>query len=224
MSTVPAKTADRITWYENRNSTWFANAVAIGTSTTTVAALGSLTLSARNAYNAQQVAQDTAKSATITLHDSMQALQSAGSDVIKQIKTKASIVGGNSIYALADIPSPATPTPVGPPGMPTNFVATINPDGSLYFKWKCANPTGSTGTTYQILRQANGETGFTFVGSTGNKFFTDSTLPADSAPLTYKITAVRSTSQGTPNEFTVKFGLSGGTMTASVVAAPRMAA
>jgi len=48
-----------------------------------------------------------------------------------------------------------------------------------------------------------------FVGASGVKTFTDETLPSGSAPVTYQITAVRSTSRGNPAQFTVNFGIGG---------------
>jgi hypothetical protein len=67
----------------------------------------------------------------------------------------------------------------------------------------------------------------TILGSTGKKTFVDDTLPSGLSQVTYKITAIRSTKQGLPGEFTVKFGVGGGDeMIATVVppTSPRMAA
>lgn len=47
----------------------------------------------------------------------------------------------------------------------------------------------------------------------GVKTFLDETLPTGSAPVTYKITAVRSTARGNPAQFTVNFGVGGQTVT-----------
>jgi hypothetical protein len=38
----------------------------------------------------------------------------------------------------------------------------------------------------------------------------DDTLPIASAPVTYQITAVRSTARGNPAQYTVNFGIGGG--------------
>ena len=54
---------------------------------------------------------------------------------------------------------------------------------------------------------------FTFVGASGVKSFIDETLPGGASPVTYQITAVRSTSRGEPAQFTVKFGLGGNNIT-----------
>ncbi|MEY2426035.1 MAG: hypothetical protein QOI61_1607 [Actinomycetota bacterium] len=95
-------------------------------------------------------------------------------------------------------------------------------------KWKCSNPRAS-GTIYQVWRRLQSETEFEYLGGTGEKKFTDPTVPAGSATTLYKIQAVRSTAKGPWGLCTVLFGVgAGGAMTASVVqappAAPKMAA
>ncbi len=137
------------------------------------------------------------------------------------------LISGEGIFVLAHVPPPATPTPVGPPGTPSDFTATLNPLGSLKLDWKCVNPLGSQGTTYQIFRKVGRAStgGFTFIGSSGTKSLTDDTLPAGASSITYKIMAVRSTAMGTAAQFLVNIGVGGsGEMTASVAESPRLAA
>jgi hypothetical protein len=226
MGTVlPSKAVDKIVFCENHNSVWSTNATAIGTTSGEVAALVTKTTAARAAFNAQQLAQEQARTATSAFNDAVASMAGAASDIIKQIKTKAAIVGGNSVYDLALIPPPAPPSPIPAPGTPFDFVAGLKPDGSLELKWKCNNPAGSQGTTYQVYRKHNGESEFTFIGATGTKSFLDDTVPSSGSPITYQVRALRSTVSGTAAQFIVNFGVSGGgTMTASVVAEPRIAA
>jgi len=66
---------------------------------------------------------------------------------------------------------------------------------------------------------------FTYLGGTGMKEFTDATIPAGSAQVTYQIQATRTTAVGPWAQFNVNFGVSsGGEMTASVSETPKMAA
>ncbi|MBM4108026.1 MAG: hypothetical protein FJ255_04340 [Phycisphaerae bacterium] len=123
-------------------------------------------------------------------------------------------------YVLAQIPPPATPGVTPPPGTPFAFTVGLLQNGALELKWKCANPSGTQGTIYEVKRSIGGPPAgaLTFVGATGVKSFTDETLPSGSAPVTYQITAVRSTSRGSPAQFTVNFGIGGPGLTiASVV-------
>ncbi len=229
MSVVPVKQVEKIQWYEDRLTQWTAQAVPIGSTAPVVADLATKTSAARAAFDAQQLIFAQAKAKTLTLNLAVSAMGVAGAGILRQIRAKADIAGG-SIYVLAQVPPPAIPTPVPPPGMPTDFTAALNPVGSLKLNWKCANPAGSQGTTYQVFRRiGSASTGaggaFTFIGSSGVRSLTDDTLPAGAAVLTYRIVAVRSTSMGTAALFLVNIGVGGtGEMTASVAESPRLAA
>jgi hypothetical protein len=119
----------------------------------------------------------------------------------------------------------ATPTPRPAPGKAYEFNATLMGDGSLDSKWKCNNPPGAAGTIYQIFRRTGAAGEFEYLGGVGERKFHDTTIPAGTATVTYKIQAVRSTAVGDWAEFNVNFGMSaGGGMTASVEPAPKLAA
>lgn len=226
MSVVPKEIVARIQFYEDHESPWLINATGIGTTAAEITALTTKISAARAAYDAQQAAKNAAKDATLALRLAVAAMSNAGSDVIKKIRAKAATDGDN-VYVLASIPAPAAPSPVPPPGTPSDFVVTLNPVGSLKLRWKCANPAGSVGTVYQLARRIGASGAFTAVGVSGTRSFEDATVPAGSASVTYQITAVRSTSVGVAAQFTVNFGIGGGgEMTASVVEAfaPKLAA
>ncbi len=136
-------------------------------------------------------------------------------DLLKQVYAKAA-TAGDSVYSLASIPIPATPSPVGPPGQPSDFATELDGDGSLIITWKCVNPAG--GTMYQVFRQIGGEGDFDYIGGSGEKKYVDTTIPAGATQLTYKVQAQRTTGAGMWATFNVYFGTNaGGTMTASVV-------
>lgn len=224
-SILPKKATDRLTFLENRTADWSTNAVALGTTTTIITALTATVSAARAAYNAQQLAQAEAKVATQAWQDAARTMSRSASDVLKQIKAKAA-TGGNAIYNLALLPVPATPTAVPPPGTPNSFKVELNPDGSLQLKWKCPNPAGGVGTTYQISRRTGVTGEFIALGASGTRSFIDPTVPAGTPCVTYKIQAVRTTAVGLAAEFTVNFsvGAGSGEVMASVITAPRMAA
>ena len=221
MSVLPKSKVARIEFCEAHISPFTTNATAIGTSTTAVTDLQTKTVAARSAFNAQQAAQNAAKAATNDFNLAVAAMTDAAADIIKQIKTKAAI-SGNSVYSLAEIPAPATPTPRPPPGPVTDFTVTLDGNGALNLKWKCANPPGASGTIYQVWRRiGTGSGDFTYLGGSGAKSFVDDTLPAGSSSVTYQIQGVRSTVNGPWSQFNVNFGVSsGGAMTASVVPGP----
>ena len=225
-SILPTNRVDRITFFENHNPTWQTNAVAIGTTTSAVTALTTKTTAARAAYNAHVLAQEQAKAATQAYYSAVAAMTNDGTAIIKQVKAKAA-VDGNSIYTLALLPIPATPTPVPPPGTPTDFKATLETDGSIELTWKCPNPPGAAGTTYQISRRTGATGDFVMLTTVGSRSFIDPTIPAGTPTVTYRIQALRSTAIGSAAFFIVNFGVApGGEMTASVVdvEAPKLAA
>src|SRR5689334_3796315 len=162
MSVVPSETVAKIQFFEDHNTPWSTNAVAIGTTTTEVTALATKTAAARAAYDAQQAAQNAAKDATLNLRLAVEAMALAGANIIKKVRAKAG-TDGAGVYALASLPAPATPSPVPAPGTPTDFTATLNPDGSLKLRWKCVNPAGGKGTIYQVSRRTGSTGAFTAI-------------------------------------------------------------
>ena len=228
MSTVPADIDGKIAFFKTRTATpdgaWTLNSVAIGSSAAEITSLGTKVQACQDARDEQLAAKAALKSATLNLKNTLAAMADAGSDVIKKVKARAA-TDGNNIYVLADLPAPATPSPVPPPGKPFDFKATLEDNGALTFDFKCPNPRSAVGTVYQISRQLPGGD-MIVVGTSGKKEFTDDTLPSTLGPVTYQIIAVRSTAKGPMAEFTVKFGIGGGgEMTASIVPpSPKLAA
>jgi hypothetical protein len=217
MGLIPDTKTGKIAFYQSKIAPWTTNAVAIGTTATAVAELDTKLTTAQDALAAQDAATEAAKTATATANNAISALTAAGADILRQIRAKGAITG-DSVYELAQIPAPATPTPVGPPGTPYKLGVTLRPTGALEFTWKCDNPTGSVGTIYNVYRALEGSDDFKYLGGTGTRNFVDHTLPAGSTNVTYQIQAVRSTAVGVENEFVVKFGTrSSGAMTATIV-------
>jgi hypothetical protein len=224
MALLPQTLNGKITWYESKLPTWEANATGIGSSAPEIAALVTKTEAARAAMVAQEEAQDTAKTKTAALRNAVEAMMTAGADVIAKIRVKAS-ADGEAIYELANIPAPAIPSPTPPPGEPTDFKVKLLNNGAITISWKCANPAGTSGTQYQVWRRVGAAGAFTYLGGTGPKEFTDATIPAGSSQVTYQIQATRSTAIGPWAQFNVNFGVgSAGEMTASVSESPKLAA
>jgi hypothetical protein len=221
MALLPKNNADRVAFFNTRTGLWTTNATAIGTTTTAVTALSSLITTASSALAAQTTAQNAAKAATDAVKNAMDAMTNAGMAIIEQVRTKARSAG-DSVYPLANIPAPATPSPTPAPGTPNNFSATLNADGSLTIEWKCASPGG--GVTYQVYRRVTPTGDFAYQANTGLKKFDDSTIPAGSSQVTYQVRAVRSTAAGAWAQFNVNFGAGGIVTSSSEEKLPRIAA
>src|SRR5687767_12341179 len=172
MGLLPENNSDRIAWFTSRTALWTTNATAIGTSTTQITAVSTAATAASAALAAQITAQNAAKAATETLNEAMRTLTNSGNIVIEQVRTKARS-SGDSVYPLANIPAPATPTPKPAPGKPTNLQVTLDETGVLFLKWKCSNPPGTQGTIYQVWRKIGATGALTYLGGTGSKDFVD---------------------------------------------------
>lgn len=212
MGVVPNTRIGQIEFYETHLPLWAASPSSIGLSAGQVSSLNTLVTAARSSFNAAEGARVASKDATLVFHNKTDAMDALGADLIKIIKAFAAFQNDPNVYALAGIPAPATPTPVPAPGTPTAFTVALEPTGALRLAWQCNNPTGSQGTVYEVQRRIGSaeESVFTFVGSTGKRFFVDSSLPpgacGGSAGVTYRITAVRSTKQGITGTITINFG------------------
>jgi hypothetical protein len=79
---------------------------------------------------------------------------------------------------------------------------------------------------YQVSRRLGATGPFLPLTSLGARSFTDSTVPAGTATLAYKIVAVRSTALGISAEFVVNFGTgsSGELTVAAAEGGPKLAA
>lgn len=207
MSVVPAEIVDKILYFEAHEAPWSEHADEIGASAIEVAALVDKTASARAALADQFAAQQAAMAATLRLHLAMAEMKEAGSAIIKKIRAKAA-TDGEGIYFLASIPAPARPSPLPPPGKPTNFTFTLREVGTLLLRWTCPNPRGAQGTVYQVSRRIGDAGAFDFLGVSGLRHFVDETLPAGAASVTYQIVAIRSTTLGLPGQFSINFGVS----------------
>lgn len=212
MGIVPSTRLGKIEFYEGHIAPWTTNAVAVGLTVPAVTLLSTATIEAREAYDALLAARTAAKAATQNFYNKVLAMHSApgsGADMIKTIKAFAQSTNNPNVYTLAQIPPPAAPGVTPPPGTPTDFTVGLLGSGALELKWKCPNPAGTMGTVYEVKRSLGGGP-LAYIGSTGVRSFTDDTLTAGAAPVTYQITAIRSTARGNPAQFLVNFGTGGG--------------
>ena len=212
MGITPNSRLGKVTFYETHISPWATNALAIGLEVAEVTSLGVATGAARTAYNEMIAARAASKAATQNFYNMVEAMHSApgkGSDMIDTIKNYAQTTDDPNVYTLAEIPPPSEPGTVPPPGTPESFRVSLLQDGAIELSWKCNNPAGSTGTAYEIRRSIDGGP-MSLIDTAGERRFTDTTLPANPGPVTYRVTAIRSTLKGNPANYTVYFGDSNG--------------
>ncbi len=210
MGVIPNTRIGKIEFYEAHLAAWATNAADIGLDPAAVLAFQTLVSNARTGYLDAEMAREASKAATQNFYIETDAMAAVGSSLIRAIRNYAESNDDPSVYTLAQIPAPAEPGPVGPPGQPYEFIVGLAATGALGLKWKCDNPAGASGTVYEIQRRL-GTGPFEFVGVPGERTFEDSTIPAGSSSIVYQITAVRSKTRGQPAQFLVNFGTGGAT-------------
>jgi hypothetical protein len=192
-------------FFQTHLPVWEQHAEAIGLDDDAVARLAAKAAAARAAFEAQRGAQAAAQAATLAYDVAMRELAADGASVILRIRTKAAMAGAG-VYSLAQLPAPAQPAPIGPPGAPYGFVAQLRPDGALLLRWRCDHPRGAKGTQYGVRRSIDGGA-FEHVGVVGTKQFVDATLPAGAGRVLYEVQARRSTAVGDAVPHVVNLGV-----------------
>jgi hypothetical protein len=222
---LPKKTNERIQYVEAHIEPFETNTVAIGLVSADVTDLETKTAAARAAFTLRQSLWQQAEAATSALSSAVDAMNLSWASCTNKIKGKAIQVGGTSVYDLAQIPAPATPSPIGAPGTPTDFVAELLVGGDVDLSWKCAQPAGAQGTTYQVYRRFTLSEPWSFLGACGEKKFIDATIPAGTGFVMYKVRGLRSTMTGPWGEFNVTFGAGAGDgATVTAANGPKIAA
>lgn len=219
---VPRKLEEFMTFLTAHANLWDVNHTALGLSTSQTQAYKTAATGAQALYATQVAAQEAAKSATIKQQVATASVRTMTADLIRSIIAFADQQADPAaVYALGQIAPPSPATPIAPPGTPSDFVCTLMPTGELELSWKCPNPEGATGTVYEVKRRI-GSGGVTYVGVTGERKFTDDTVPSSAAVpgVTYFITGVRSTARGVTSQFLVSFGIGGGGISTVSISQP----
>lgn len=210
MPVIPATRLEQLEFSEAHLPIFGTTPTAIGLTAAQVSTLSALTDTARKDYDAALSARQASKAATEAMYASVGNMRTQLADMVRSIKTFAEASANPaSVYSMAQIPAPQSPSEVPPPGTPFDFRVEILQNGALRITWKCDNPEGTSGTIYEVFRGAVGST-LSYVGSSGIKEFVDDTLPRSAVPISYQFTAVRSTRRGDPAVLTVSFGVAGG--------------
>ncbi len=188
MATLPRSKNEQIAFFEQRLPLWNANAAALGLSLPHLTELATQTTTARTDYDAAQVARSASLAATETQNFAVAGLTDFGADLIKLIRAKAQADNDPGLYALANIPAPAAPTPAGTPPVPTNLQADLQNDGSVKLNWK---GTLSSGAFFTIWRTTDNAPTPTQIDSIAAKAYIDDSIPAATCAISYFIRAHR---------------------------------
>jgi hypothetical protein len=207
MSTIPPNPDDAILWLADHLDTWGADPAVVGLGELDITEMQAA-LDAATAARAQTVALRTAsKTATTNYHNKLKDMRTATSLRVSKIRTFArGTANPDSVYTLAEIPAPATPTETPAPATPFGFRVGLEEGGALRFTFKCSNPPRVQGVTYRVERQDAPQTPYVFLLNAKEKSFEDSSFPSTSSLMTYRVTSQTSTKDGTATYFTVRYG------------------
>lgn len=206
-----------VNWCKGHTEVFTDNAAGIGLTAPQALAFKNATNNTLAALDAQQLARQALDAANEQVDNTLGILRTSAGDTVRTIRAFAqNSADPSAVYQLAQIPSPATPTPVPPPAQPTalrfELAATT---GELTLRWKCSNPPGGAGTSYIVRRKLAGESGFSFLGVSNGKKFIDTTLEAGPDWVQYCVQGQRSSQSGPVSDaLTINFGRApGGGMT-----------
>jgi hypothetical protein len=213
MGTYP--TAPRsafLNWCRDHTEIFVGSAAQIGLSSQQALQFRADVDAAIEADLTQSQARQSALTATQIANDKYSQLRARTRATVGLIKAFAEATNNTNVYNIAEIPPPADPSAVPPPGQPTNMKVAIEPgSGALTISWKAINPPNASGTSYIVRRKLPTQTSFEFIGVTGTKKFTDSTLSAGPDSVQYTIQGQRSDSAGpTSDILIINFGRASG--------------
>lgn len=210
MSRIPRKNNDAIDYLETRQPVWNTHLAQLGLTASAVTALGTDIEDVREKFFLQQKAKNEAKAATLEFNNAMERMRDRGAQLIKTIDTTATAnANPDAVYAIAQVDPPAPDSPTAAPEAPNDFTFTIETGGALGIAFKSKTDGGRA--FWNVERKLQGQPFFTAIGGTPTRKFIDSTLPAGTDSVTYRIRGLTGTQTGAWSaETTVSFGVGGG--------------
>lgn len=191
MAVVPTKRSDMINFFATRLPVWSQNPTAIGLTAQQMAQLSVRVTAAQGAAADQLALQAQAKAATEEANNQAAGLRSFGGNLVNTVRSFAETNDNPAVYALAQIPAPSAPTPAPAPSMPYDLKADIDNNGDVVLAYKADNAAPHTGVFFEIRRRLDGQSGFTLIGTSGVKTFTDNAIPPGTTNAIYTVTARR---------------------------------
>lgn len=210
MSTLPTKTLELLQFCEMHWPIWDSAPASVGLTSAQVLLFKEATDVARSKYDEYQALRSESRAAGVVSRDTIADLRRIGGDTIRFIRAFAEQSADPAlVYQAAQIPPPVEPSPLAPPGQPSDFTAQLNPVGSITLRWRCKNPGGQT--VYLVQRKLGGESVFTFLGAAGEREYLDASIPVGTVNAMYMVRGQRGTSFGPWSlPFVIMFGVESG--------------
>lgn len=206
---IPTRDADFVVWAQQHAPVFTSNAAAIGLSSGQATAFTGAATAVRQAFDTVEAARAALAGAQDAWATARLTSRRTAGDTVRFIKAFAeNNKDPASIYALAQIPAPNAPAPIGPPAAATTLKATLDVStGTLTVRWKATQPKGMTGVVYQVQRVVGTGSNFAQVGLTGSKSFQDFEIPSGASRVQYRVIAQRGSQQSQASAvLDVRFG------------------
>ncbi len=196
MTVIPDNPADQIGFCELHLPPWQEHAAALQVPEPLLDTLAVETAAARSAHEAALAAREAALAATRAFRAATARMRTTAAACVRVIKTTAAVSGDGSIYTLAQIDPPASPSRTPRPARPEIAGFVLNPVGSLTLRWRSADTAPSSGVLFSVERRLEGEANFRAVGGVMGGSFTDDSIPSGTLGAVYFITARRGAGRG----------------------------
>lgn len=206
---LPTKVQDLLQFITEHAEEWDDAPTTIGLSAAQVTHLKTTLGLAQTAYDHQQSAITASRSATVKAKTLIADARAETADLIRFIKAFAQAQPNpDLIYSAADLPPPAAPSPAAPPAQAENFKAELTGDGFINLTWKA--PVTASGAVVWLISRRIGMGPYVSVGVSGERAFTDETIPLGSSSVSYKVQGQRGQTLGDVSlPFTLQFGVDG---------------
>lgn len=205
MAIMPEKISERLEWGEVHAPVFTSNAPQIGLSEPQSDDFATAVTAFRAKYDAALAARSASQAATTEMRAAMQTFLEEASECLATIKAFAeNSEDPMNVYAKAEIPPPAQPSPLGPPATPTNVSGQINNIGNVELKWTASKQGG---VFFSIWRKLYGTPDWVLQATVGEKKWTDETIAAGTILAQYYVVAHRGPYESEPSEpIVVVFG------------------
>lgn len=209
MSTIPlTPRSEFISWCLSHQDLFADNQAAIGLSAGQVASFNGAIVQYDSAWKAADAARQASKDATTDLTLKFNDLKDIAAEIVRTVKTHAENTGNLGIYGLAGLPLPSERSVIPPPTQPTDFVVLLSSSGGITLQWKSE---GVNGAFFLVDRRVGNSATWTSIGGSGNREFTDNSLPIGTTNVQYRVHGVRGNVPGPMSlNLAIQFGVVGG--------------
>lgn len=209
-ATVPTDPAAILEFATPHAPVWVARAGQIGSTPEETAAVADALAAAAQAQRDAFAARSAAEAATQAYYNAAAVLREAAARVVRNAHNLARSTNNPEVFSLAEIPPPRTRRrSLPPPNAPERLRARLLNDGALVLVWNASQPRGMSGVVYEVRRRLPHSPTPTVIGATGDKSFTDATLPAGQGGAEYTVTTLRGSQRSAPSVLAVRLGVQG---------------